>query len=136
LGAQTSGAAAGSASSEHPRSGAPFAGASGDLNLSALARLTGGAQTSGAQSLADIAGARTVGDAGNSALASAKLLADARERAHAARANHLMHIASSMDPVMAEALRGAAERTGALGEAGSGGAGGIAPNQEGGCSIS
>jgi hypothetical protein len=132
LGAQTSGAAAGSSSSEHPRSGAPFAGASGDLNLSALARLTGGAQTSGAQSLADIAGARG-GDAGNSA---AKLLADARERAHAARANHLMHIASSMDPVMAEALRGAAERTGALGEAGSGGAGGIAPNQEGGCSIS
>jgi len=41
-----------------------------------------------------------------------------------------------MDPVMAEALRAAAERTGALGEAGSGGAGGIAPNQEGGCSIS
>ena len=73
------------------------------------------------------------GDAGNSA---AKLLADARERAHAARANHLMHIASSMDPVMAEALRSAAERTGALGESGSGGAGGIAPNQEGGCSIS
>ena len=50
--------AAGSSSSEHPRSGAPFAGASGDLNLSALARLTGGAQTSGAQSLADIAGVK------------------------------------------------------------------------------
>ena len=51
-----------------------------------------------------------------------------------ARVNHLMHIASAMDPAGAAALRAAAERSGALGEPGiqEGGA----PNQEGGCSIS
>ena len=42
-----------------------------------------------------------------------------------------------MDPEVAAAVRGAAERAGALGEAGIGGnAAGIAPNQERGCSIS
>ena len=51
-----------------------------------------------------------------------------------ARVNHLMHLASAMDPAGAAALRGAAERSGALGEPGI--QEGVAPNQEGGCSIS
>jgi hypothetical protein len=56
------------------------------------------------------------------------------EHSATARVNHLMHIASAMDPAGAAALRAAAERSGALGEPGiqEGGA----PNQEGGCSIS
>ena len=40
----------------------------------------------------------------------------------------------AMDPAGAAALRGAAERSGALGEPGI--QEGVAPNQEGGCSIS
>ena len=87
-----------------------------------------------------------LGDAGGSAdgsiaSASAALARDASalgggnsETSATARVNHLMHIASAMDPAGETALRAAAERSGALGEPGiqEGGA----PNQEGGCSIS
>ena len=107
----------------------------GRLSVAALARLAGREPGAGGPGVEDRSLGAHGGDAGGAA--SAKLLADARERAATARVNHLMRVASAMDPAVAAALRGAAERAGALGEAGIGGdAAGIAPNQEGGCSIS
>ena len=99
----------------------------GGLSVAALAMLAGREAGAGGVGVEVPAGAFG-GEAGSSA--SAELLVKAR-------VDHLMRIASTMDPEVAAAVRGAAERAGALGEAGIGGnAAGIAPNQERGCSIS
>jgi len=127
-------ALAGGAGDAHSRGGLP---SFGDLNaLSTLSTL------STLNSLNALKAATGVGlgdPSASGASASAALARDAAlggnfENSATARVNHLMHIASAMDPAGAAALRGAAERSGALGEPGiqEGGA----PNQEGGCSIS